>query len=264
MGIKVDLKPGTTRAIYGRIDNNTVTLVDDGSLILQDFKDIDDVAIHHEPITNDKCVVIQQEAKIDYNVLLNQPRINGHVLQGNLTLQELGLENREDYIVLNNKPSINNIELNGNLSSNDLGIRDIVNYNEMDNLPSINNVKLVGNLTTEDLGIKTEVEDTQTYIELNLNFNPNTASVSIMNWITSNAYEVADEVNQQGKPVIAKGYLYYDGNFLETVYLNQTLYSDSAAWGRFKYFLGFTDDETFAYLRINKSGTAICGVKKFI
>ena len=264
MGIKIDVRPEVDKTIYGRLDEAGMVLSTGQNVAITEIEK-DDVYINHEPLTPSGTTVIFQDRLVkDYNALENLPTINNIVLKENLTTEDLGIRDIVNYNDMENLPTINNIKIKGNLATEDLGIRDIVDYNEMDNLPSINNVKLVGNLTTEDLGIKTEVEDTQTYIEVNLNFNPNTASVSIMNWVTSNPYGVADEANQQGRPVIAKGYLYYDGNFLETVYLNQTLYSDSAAWGRFKYFLGFTDDETFAYLRINKSGTAICGVKKFI
>lgn len=101
-----------------------------------------------------------------------------------------------------------------------------------------------------------------TYIELNLEYNPSTRAVSLNNWITSDAYQVADKVNKNGREVIAKGHLYYQGVYLETVYLQQTLYADSG-FGKFKYFLGFTDDKTMAYLRLNANGSTLVGIKTF-
>jgi hypothetical protein len=186
-----------------------------------------------------------------------------------------GFEN--NYKKLSNKPSINGVELNGNLTSEDLKLKvgsdiniipefDIEvdrEYNDVYNVPAIHQLLEIFALEMTQMQEAIEnKEDKQVYIELNLNYNPSTFEVSIRDWITQNPYEVADEANKKGVPVIAKGYLYYNGNFLETVFLSQTLYSDSS-FGRFKYFLGFTDDETMAYLRINKNGTSICGLKKF-
>jgi hypothetical protein len=182
-----------------------------------------------------------------------------------------------NYKKLSNKPSINGVELNGNLTSEDLKLKvgsdiniipefDIEvdrEYNDVYNVPAIHQLLEIFALEMTQMQEAIEnKEDKQVYIELNLNYNPSTFEVSIRHWITQNPYEVADEANKKGVPVIAKGYLYYNGNFLETVFLSQTLYSDSS-FGRFKYFLGFTDDETMAYLRINKNGTSICGLKKF-
>lgn len=85
----------------------------------------------------------------NYNDLINQPYVNGYLMQGNVTLP---------YASFNDKPSINGVTLSGALSLSDLSIPET--YNDLNNKPSINNVTLSGNKTLADLGI---VEFADTY-----------------------------------------------------------------------------------------------------
>ena len=61
----------------------------------------------------------------DYDALDNRPQINGHVLTGDQTAEDLGIETggTDDYNDLNNKPSINGVALSGNKSDSDLGLQ---------------------------------------------------------------------------------------------------------------------------------------------
>ena len=58
-----------------------------------------------------------------------------------------------DYEDLTSKPSINGIILSGDKSLDDLGIKNIDSYDELNNIPSINNVTLSGNKTSSELGL---------------------------------------------------------------------------------------------------------------
>ena len=63
-----------------------------------------------------------------------------------------------NYNDLSNKPSINGVELNGDRTLNELGISIPTitfsgSYNDLSDKPKINNVELSGNLTLENLGI---------------------------------------------------------------------------------------------------------------
>lgn len=61
----------------------------------------------------------------DYDALENRPQINGHVLTGNQTAEDLGISGgTDDYNDLNNKPQINGITLSGNKTSDDLGVQN--------------------------------------------------------------------------------------------------------------------------------------------
>ena len=106
-------------------------------------------------------------------------------------------------------------------------------------------------------------EEKKTYIEVNINLDQSDNNITIRNWVTENPYEVIDKVNKTGKEVMLKAYVYVNDTFLETVYMNQTIYSDNPSWGHFKYFLGFVDDTTMAYLRLNANGTTRSGLKNF-
>lgn len=108
-----------------------------------------------------------------------------------------------------------------------------------------------------------EKEDKRTYAEVNINYNPNNNTATLRNWVTENPYEVIDKANKKGKDTTLIAYLYVNDTFFETVYMAQSLYSDNPSWGHFKYWLGFSDDKTMAYLRLNSSGTTICGIKIF-
>lgn len=60
-----------------------------------------------------------------------------------------------DYNDLENKPSINGVTLEGDLSLEDLGISQVTMYADLQDKPSINGVTLDGNKTTSQLGINT-------------------------------------------------------------------------------------------------------------
>ena len=64
------------------------------------------------------------EAK-DYDALENRPQINGHVLTGNQTAEDLDISGGTgDYNDLSNKPQINGITLSGNKTADDLGVQN--------------------------------------------------------------------------------------------------------------------------------------------
>lgn len=217
----------------------------------------------------------QTNVNMDYQKSKNKPSINGVELLGNLTTDQLKLL----YSKLLELPTINGKTIVGNLTTEDLGIvsgtvinllhefdiekSEEIEPNDVYSAIAILELMEIFGFEITQIQEALEVkEDKRVYIELNLNFNPSTADVTVMNWITENPYQVADEANKRGKEVVAKGYLYNGYTFLETVFLTQTLYSDST-WGKFKYFLGFTDDITMAYLRLNASGSTTCGLKRF-
>lgn len=86
---------------------------------------------------------------VDYNDLNNRPRINGHVLTGNKTFEQLGLS--VSYNTLTNRPKINGHTLTGDQTFAQLGLS--VSYNNLSNRPQINGVTLTGNKTFADLGL---------------------------------------------------------------------------------------------------------------
>ena len=154
-------------------------------------------------------------------------------------------------------------------------------YEKLENLPSINGVELVGNKTTEDLKIEipkvvlsnhynkdetdellANKEDKRVYVDGEVDFNPNNGAVSFRGWRTENPYQVIDEANKKGHPAILRVHLYVNNSYMENLYMLQSIYSDSW-WGKFKFFLGFVDDVSFAYLRVNQSGSTTIGLKQF-
>lgn len=82
----------------------------------------------------------------NYNELDNKPSINGVVLQGNKTTEDLLIETggTDDYLDLNNKPKINNVTLTGNVSSDSLQI----DYQGLINKPDIPDVTDIENRLT--------------------------------------------------------------------------------------------------------------------
>lgn len=120
-------------------------------------------------------------ANYNYNLLENKPSIEGVILQGNITKNQLGIT--ENYNNLSNRPLINNVQLSGNKSLTELGIQEKLvagsgirisgnvisatggggggsgtsDYTELDNLPQINDVTLIGNKTSEDLSLQHEL-----------------------------------------------------------------------------------------------------------
>lgn len=260
-----------------------------GSMVLEEELELGKLELEDEVSVGElELDYIKEDPVDDYEKLKNLPSINNVLLKGNLTSEDLGITDIE--LIGEIKPESIEEDLKPNQVYNGNAIHDLARLFGMTieeltkTLPNIiqefdidleakpedvYNVIAIHQLMEifgfEIMQIQEAVEnkeDKQVYIELNLNFNPSTASVSIRDWITENPYQVADIVNKKGKTVVAKGHLYNGGTYLETVFLTQTLYSDSS-FGKFKYFLGFTDDITMAYLRINSNGTSICGLKRF-
>ncbi len=91
----------------------------------------------------------------DYTEIENKPKINGVTLEGDKSLEDLGITGggTANYEALQNKPSIAGVTLEGDKSLEDLGITDTTDYEEMSNHPMINGVELVGDKTSEELGI---------------------------------------------------------------------------------------------------------------
>lgn len=134
------------------------------------------------------------------------------------------------------------------------------NYNDVYNVPAIH--QLLEIFAWEITQMQEELQSkAQVYIDVDLNFYPDEGRLSLRNWKTADAYGVADKANQEGKPVIARGSLYVDGEYMETVYLNQTLYADSW-YGQFKYFLGMIDTEIIGFLRLEQ-GRVVVGMRQF-
>lgn len=75
------------------------------------------------------------EGTDNYNELDNRPSINGVVLTGNKTTEDLHIDTggTDDYLDLNNKPKINNVTLRGDVSSASLQI----SYNDLTDRPVI-------------------------------------------------------------------------------------------------------------------------------
>lgn len=85
-----------------------------------------------------------------YTSLNNLPSINGVILSGNKSTEDLNIKN--DYIEAENKPQINGIPLVGNKTTEDLNIN--IDYNTVTSKPSINNHVLSGNVSAKTLGIQ--------------------------------------------------------------------------------------------------------------
>lgn len=75
------------------------------------------------------------EGTDNYNELDNKPSINGVVLTGNKTTEDLHIDTggTDDYLDLNNKPKINSVTLRGDVSSASLQI----SYNDLTDRPVI-------------------------------------------------------------------------------------------------------------------------------
>lgn len=92
----------------------------------------------------------------NYNDLENKPSINGIVLEGNKTTEDLLIEagGTSNYNDLENKPSINGIALEGNKTTEDLLIEaGVSDYTNLINKPSINSVELIDNVDSKTLNI---------------------------------------------------------------------------------------------------------------
>lgn len=89
----------------------------------------------------------------DYNDLENKPSINGIPLEGDKSLEDLGIKGTASYNDLEDKPTLNGIPLEGDMSPEDLGINGVSSYSQLDGKPAVNGVTLEGELTFEDLGL---------------------------------------------------------------------------------------------------------------
>lgn len=220
---------------------------------------------------------------------MNDINIGSVVLEEELELGELELEDEmnigeleldyikedpvDDYEKLKNLPSINNVPLKGNLTPEDLKmiipkilkIFDIEYTYEDDEVYNANAIhqllEIFGQEITNIVGLLDKKEDKQVYVDANVNFNANTGVVSLRNWVTEDPYKVIDEANQKGNPAILRVHLYANDQYMESLYMMQSIYSDTW-WGHFKYFLGFVDGQSFAYLRINQNGSTTLNLKQ--
>lgn len=213
------------------------------------------------------------------NVLVPQNNSTGELIPEKKKEIILGVKTgfENNYKKLSNKPSINGVELNGNLTSEDLKLKvgsdiniipefDIEvdrEYNDVYNVPAIH--QLLEIFAWEIEQIQEELErvksEQQVYCDVNANFFPDEGRISLRNWVTQNPYQVIDAANQQQKAAIIRVHLYVDDAYMETVYMMQSIYSDTW-WGHFKYFLGFVDDAYFGYLRINSNGSTLIGINQ--
>lgn len=100
--------------------------------------------------------IINDGGTHDYNELDNKPQINGNTLEGNKTLDELGIQPKGDYLTEETDPtvpsyvkSITQEDINNWNNPSFTG-----DYEELSNLPQINNVELIGNKSLSSLGIQ--------------------------------------------------------------------------------------------------------------
>lgn len=185
-------------------------------------------------------VITKTEGVSNYNALSGKPSINGVELQGNKTTQDLHI----------NLPNI--------ISEFDIEVER--EQNDIYNVPAIH--QLLEIFAWEITQMQEELKSKeQVYIDVNLNYFPNEGRLSLRNWKTTDAYSVADEANQAGKPVIVRGSLYLNDEYIETVYLNQTIYADTE-FGHFKYFLGLIDTTIVGFLRLEQ-GKVVVGMRQF-
>lgn len=93
----------------------------------------------------------------NYNELDNKPSINGVVLTGNKTSDDLGIETggTDNYNDLSNKPRINSVTLQGNVSDTDLQI----DYDHLINKPVIPDISDIEDRLTAIEGDITDIED---------------------------------------------------------------------------------------------------------
>lgn len=92
MGVKIDLKPGTDRRILGHIDKDGIQL-ETGEHVAITTVEVNEVDTHHAPIVKPDTTIIYEDraGESNYNKLDNLPSINGIVLTGNKTTEELGI-----------------------------------------------------------------------------------------------------------------------------------------------------------------------------
>lgn len=90
--------------------------------------------------------ITETSGNVNYEALENKPSINGVLLLGNKTLDELNIQSK--------LYAGDGITINGNvISATGGGTGGTTNYEELSNKPSINGVTLIGDKTFEDLGL---------------------------------------------------------------------------------------------------------------
>lgn len=92
MGVKIDLKPGTDRRILGHIDKDGIQL-ETGENVAITTVEVNEIDTHHAPVVKPDTTIIYEDrtGESNYNKLDNLPSINGVVLTGNKTTEELGI-----------------------------------------------------------------------------------------------------------------------------------------------------------------------------
>lgn len=91
--------------------------------------------------------ITETSGNVNYEALINKPYINGVLLLGNKTLDELNIQSK--------LYAGEGISINGNVISatGGGGGGGTTNYEDLSNKPSINGVTLIGDKTFEDLGL---------------------------------------------------------------------------------------------------------------
>jgi hypothetical protein len=92
MGVKIDLKPGTDRRILGHIDKDGIQL-ETGEHVAITTVEVNEIDAHHAPVVKPDTTIIYEDrgGESNYNKLDNLPSINGVILTGNKTTEELGI-----------------------------------------------------------------------------------------------------------------------------------------------------------------------------
>ena len=224
----------------------------------------------------------------NYENAKNKPSINGVELIGNKTSEDLGIIDIE--LIGEIKPESIEEDLKPNQVYNGNAIHDLarlfgieveaikeklpillkefdIEYtyedNEVYNANAIHQLmEIFGQEIMSIVDMLDQKEDKQVYVDAEVNFNASTGTVSLRGWRTENPYQVIDEANKKGNPAILRVHLYANDQYMESLYMMQSIYSDTW-WGKFKYFLGFVDDESFAYLRVNQNNSTTLGLKQF-
>lgn len=97
MGVKIDLKPGSDRAFYNHVDEKVITLPN-GVIIGTPILDV--LPCDDNDCKIDTNIIPHEPVKIDYNTTVNnKPSINGVVLQGDLTTEDLHIDIVEDSLL---------------------------------------------------------------------------------------------------------------------------------------------------------------------
>ena len=146
----------------------------------------------------------------DYNLLRNKPSINGVVIEGNLTSEDIGVV--RSYDDLSDRPSLDGITLTGNMSYTDFGL--VKSYNELNDKPSIDGITISGAMSSEDLGIVKSYNDLTNRPTLNGKViegsNTNESLGIVLSDTTENWSEKSDLVSELGTV-----YVYTDFNTVD-------------------------------------------------